>query len=336
MKRERLYTPVSLISSAKHRAALVLPQLACHANKKFCFSLHACRCAAAVCCACMMKSRTGPPRLMKCMLQQLFGCCLAFGVSRACSLTRVAGLRSHPLGNMSDEEAENEELEAVDDRPLQIYTATCISGGGLKGVWMPTIEVASGVSFIKLNKWDRHLTHYITGKPLNLHAGGKKPKNSINVEWFQTMTDLRRQACNDSLKKLIVQAAEASGGKVPEKIRPATQADEFLAGRFVTVQAPPYKDPENPDAEAVDGPQLRLLWKLKTPDVWMELTLENLEYAKKAILGSPAWEQPVSARAKHSPGRKRRRRGPKPRGQDALAEDEPPDQGGEAPLQDEE
>ena len=261
---------------------------------------------------------------------------LNFGVSRAGSLTRVAGLRSHPLANMSEEDPENEGLEVEDDRPLQIYTATCISGGGLRGVWMPTIEVASGVSFIRLHKWDRHLTQYITGKPLNLHAGGKKPKNSINVEWFQTMVDLRRQACNESLKRLIVQAAEASGGKVPEKIRPATQADEFLAGRFVTVQAPPVKDPENPDAEPVDGPQPRLLWKLKTPDVWMELTPENLEYAKKAILGSPAWEQPVSARAKGSPGRKRRRRGPKPRCHDALAEDEPPDEGGEAALQNEE
>ncbi|CAE7205345.1 unnamed protein product [Symbiodinium sp. CCMP2592] len=250
---------------------------------------------------------------------------------KACSLTRVAGPRSHPLAKMSGEE-NAAELEEQDDQPLKIYTATCISGGGLKGVWMPTIEEASGVTFIKLNKWDRQLTQYVTGKSLNLFSGSKKPKNSINVHWFQTMTDLRRQACNDSLKKLIVQAAEASGGKVPEKIRPATQADEFLAGRFVTVQAPPYKDPENPDAEEVDGPQLKLLWKLKTPDVWMELTFENLEYAKKAILGSPAWEQPISARAKHSP-RKRRRRGPKPRGHDELGEEPLKDDGGEAALQ---
>lgn len=237
---------------------------------------------------------------------------------------------------MSGEEHEEQSAED-DDEPLQIYTVTCISGGGLKGAWMPTIEVASGVSFIRLHKWDRQLNKYITGKPLNLYTGSSKPKNSINVQWFHTMTELRRQACDEALKRLIVQAAEATGGKVPEKIRPATQADEFLAGRFVTVQAPPYKDPENPDAEEVNGPEVRLLWKLKTPDVWIELTLENLEYVKKAILASPPWEQPVSARAKHSP-RKRRRRGRKPRGHDeiALADAVDPDEVAEPPLQNEE
>eukprot|EP00439_Symbiodinium_sp_Y106_P047006 s2541_g6.t1 len=212
---------------------------------------------------------------------------------------------------MEPPEAEDAEEggESEDEKPLRIFTATCVSGKNIKGVWMPETQIVGGYTFIKLHKWCRELTQFVTGRALQAHCNSRRPLHNINVQWFVTMEELRKQACDDALKRVIVQAAEAEGSEIPKNIRPARQEDEFIAGRSVLVTAPAIEGSDD------DPPQIRLLWTLKTADIWMELTTDNMEYMKKAIRESPPWQQPVSKRAKAqnvSP-KKRRKRGPKPK-----------------------
>eukprot|EP00439_Symbiodinium_sp_Y106_P061854 s1534_g9.t1 len=227
---------------------------------------------------------------------------------------------------MSDEEERVHEDDGQDDaeRPIRIFTAVCIEGAGLKKKsWQPAVQTVSGCSYLKLNKWDRYLTQFVTGKGMRLHCN---KEHNINVQWFHTMVELRRGACQESLSKVILQAAEAEGTPAPKKIRQATQQDEYLAGRTVKVQAPCV---ESQDGEVVhDGLQMQMLWGIKGADLWVELTEANLQYVRLAIQHSPSFTPPEKKRARGGASpRKRRKRGPKSRAvlRDDEATEDPPE-----------
>ena len=204
------------------------------------------------------------------------------------------------------------EDDEEEDNEVRIYEATCIQYG--KSTWMPSVQLISGVKFIRVSKWDRHLTTFCTRRPLNLHSSGGRPLNSINVAWFDEIKKLRVQACDQAIRKVIEDGAEAEGSKKPDKIRKATQEDEFVAGRTVTIEVPPV---ECDGAVVEPARSLRVLWGIRG-DVWVELSTENLSYIRHAILNSPPFEQPVTKRSKfvvkdgQSPRRKRKR-GRKPK-----------------------
>ena len=235
--------------------------------------------------------------------QQLFAWKNQQGLARwfctAGPLARCAG--------MSESDAGVDEPDSI-----KVFKCTAIRAPGLKSTWLPAVQTVAGDEYIKLSKWDRHLTHFVTSKPLNLHAGGGRPLNNINVQWFEDMCSLRLQACNAAVKQVIEQAADAEGVPRPAKIRAATQEDEFLCGRTIVVSAPAVV---KEDVEIQAPRSLRLLWAVRG-DLWLELTSGNLEYIRHAIQASTPYQQPVSKRAvqaKGSPGKKRRKRGRKPK-----------------------
>ena len=197
-------------------------------------------------------------------------------------------------------EAEPERLE-----PLRIERAIVIRGGHLKAPWVPNVEEVQGVPYIQLSKWSRDLTRYVSGKGMNLRVKGGRPLHNINVAWFAEMVKLRRAACDATLKSVITSAAVDAGQDPPTKFRQATDDDQWLCGRSVLLDAPAV-------AEHVPGRQLRVLWAIKSTELWMELTLENLEYVKWAIATSSAVQRPKKVQSEgqteDQPGGKRRRR----------------------------
>ena len=225
----------------------------------------------------------------------------------------------HPLLALGEDGPEDEE-------EVRIYEATCVQYG--KSTWMPSVQLISGVKFIRVSKWDRRLTNFCTRRPLNLHSSGSRPLNTINVVWFDEIKSLRVQACNQAIRKVIEDGAEAEGSKKPEKIRKATQEDEFVAGRTVTIEAPPVVR----DGAVVEPARLlRVLWGIRG-DLWIELSTENLSYIRHAILNSAPYEQVITKRSKfvakdgQSP-RRRRKRGRKPNAlqqRDSNDDDETP------------
>ena len=117
--------------------------------------------------------------------------------------------------------------DAEEDKPLERFTATCLSGGSIKEVWMPETKVVSGFTFIKLFKGC-----------LELSSESSSERQTTSQQHQRSTQELRRQACNEALRRAIVQAAEAEGSKVPGRIRRVRQEDEFIASRTVVVDPP--------------------------------------------------------------------------------------------------
>ncbi|CAE7255754.1 GIP [Symbiodinium sp. CCMP2592] len=180
--------------------------------------------------------------------------------------------------------AEGEEEALQNEVEIAVYKATCITGPGLKNPWLPSVQTVAGVEFLKLSKWDREFVQFCTGRALNLHQAGVKPVHSINVEFFRDLAELRVQACNAAVRKVIIEACEAENKEKPAKIRLAQQQDEFLVGSSVSVEVPAIHDS---DQAVIEEPRsLRLLWAIRG-DLWMELTEGNLRYVRKAVRNSP-------------------------------------------------
>ena len=121
----------------------------------------------------------------------------------------------------------------------------------------------------------------------------------MNVQWFQKTTQLRREACDAAVKKMILENVPANM-QPPAKIRRAIQQDEFLVGRSILVNMPALSD-EWPERA------IRFLWGVKGTDLFMELTVDNLSYVRQAIMISPKVE-PKEDSAVKSPKRKKRKR----------------------------
>ena len=170
-----------------------------------------------------------------------------------------------------------QEPEAV---PLTIQKVTAISGGGLRHPWYPCTREVEGRQYLKLLKWDRDLTRFVSGKGMNLSRG--RPSNHIGgVRFFTELAELRKEACNQAMVKLVRDSCLEAGQEPPAKVRPATQSDEWLASRTVVVEVPAAGD--------MAARELRLLWAVRG-DVYMELTKDNLEYVREAIRSSAARE----------------------------------------------
>ena len=213
---------------------------------------------------------------------------------------------------MSGEEGGQQEAvqdEVDEEKPVKVYKATCVSGGGLgNAVWLPETAFVGGQEYIKLAKWDRDLTKLCTNKAMNLYTSGKKPLNNINCEFFPNMASLRCTACNQALKKVMEQAAQAEGVPLPGKLRPATAQDKFVAGQTVVVEAPAILDDEG--NQVMEETSIRMLWGVRGHDLWVEATEEVINYVIEGVKHSKPYEQPASKRGRHkgaSPKKKKRR-----------------------------
>ena len=209
-----------------------------------------------------------------------------------------------PAADAERFEDDGEDDEGQQETPVQVKQVFAITGGGLslgKGsrTWLPEVVCVNGMEFIKLSKWCPMLTRFCTGKARVMHLKrARHETHSINVQFFEDATELRWKACNEAVRNMIVSNAEADGQEPPQKIRPAVQQDEWLVDRTVTLHLPAVS-PEVP------ARNINFLWAVKGV-LHMELTSENLEYVRHAIMNSPRVVK-VKAKAPTSPKRRRKR-----------------------------
>ena len=192
------------------------------------------------------------------------------------------------------------------DGPLSIRPVFCVTGGGLRKPWYPETKEVEGVPYVKLDKWDRGLCMFVTNKALQLKSTDSL--HHLNVPGFQTLLDKRQEACNMQFHRQMKQAAEQAGEEI-KKVRRAREEDKFIAGSAVVASMPAITLGDR----SVPATDIKMLWSLKQPEVWVELTVQNLEYVRLSILASLPQEEPVRRRRKlrgagTSPGKKRRRK----------------------------
>ena len=204
-------------------------------------------------------------------------------------------------------------------QPIQIREVVAVTGGGLKKKkpWLPETKEVEECRFVKLSKWDPAFTIFCSGKAMQLRKD--KDLHHCNVEGFNTLLDLRRTACNQLYAAQVRQAAASAGDPLPAKLRKAREQDQYIAGRIVTMHCPRLAYSE----ECLPEIDMKVLWSVSSPEIWVELLPENLAYVSLAIrksLAEMATEAPPVRRKrklrqdgeKSPPKRKRRRRAQEP------------------------
>ena len=146
-----------------------------------------------------------------------------------------------------------------------------------KRPWTPSTQVIDGRTFVKLNKWCREWTRFVTGSALNLR---KSSSTSISCAYWDSLLAERDKVSIASLKEQVVDDTDLESMKAWKK-RKVKMADSALAPSTILFNLPKYQEHGN-------SLQAEALWAVKSPDHWVELTEEVLEHIREGILQSRA------------------------------------------------
>ena len=148
-----------------------------------------------------------------------------------------------------------------------------ISGGDLKRkrTWVAETKDVEGITFLKIEKWNRALVAFVTGKPLQLQA--EHEVHHLSIPAWTALLDARSIACTESYHTAVREAAAAVGDPEP-KLRAAREADCYLTGRIVNMSLPAV----NFNNVAMPAMSMKALWSVSAPELWVELTELNLDY----------------------------------------------------------
>ncbi|CAE7911220.1 unnamed protein product [Symbiodinium necroappetens] len=158
--------------------------------------------------------------------------------------------------------------------------------------WVPPDEVlVDGKLYVKFYKWDSYLVHIMTGKQLYLNKAKSASSGSLDCELWDDLVKSRQEAANALLTqaKNVDEGAEPQPKKKP-KIQRETSKSMLLLPETVEVTCRGY--------------QLRMLLRgLGTQVLWLEATIENLEWFYEKVQSSA-----VKPRKEKSMGKKQNRK----------------------------
>ena len=149
-----------------------------------------------------------------------------------------------------------------------------------KKPWIPQTKIVEGKKFICISKWDAGFVKFATGKSMERRAS--KPNNTGNFDILDEIKRLRLESCNAKVQSLIAEASvdlpEEPKAKKQKQQHKARDSDYVIGGTWISVALPPK--------DGVPGHTMDVLWSVTSPVVWMEYTIENLQYLK-TIVQSP-------------------------------------------------
>ena len=97
----------------------------------------------------------------------------------------------------------------------------------------------------------------------------------LSIPAFSELLSLRKAACDELYQTHIREAAALAGDPAP-RVRKAREADCYVAGRIVKMRCPSVSF-EDQDLPATI---VRVLWSIESPELWVELKEENLDYLR--------------------------------------------------------
>jgi hypothetical protein len=132
--------------------------------------------------------------------------------------------------------------------------------------------------FFCVDKWDRKLNLFCTGRGLSLKRGRK---SNINCKFIDSLAKLRSDAADLAVASAYeTDIAEGNQDKKNKKDRKARASDADIASPIVDIEVP---DVHRANV-VVAGRQMRALFGVKSHPVWLELTPGNLDYVRHAVL----------------------------------------------------
>ena len=137
---------------------------------------------------------------------------------------------------------------------------------GRNVIWYPDVQQVQGTDgglFFRLSKHDAVLTRVVLGKGLNRHKKVGAIRTLANLEFWETLRKLRREACGAALKRQLEEAA----GQAVAKCRAARDDDRYLVSKSVVVKLPGVATA----GFSCDERDVRVLWQVRG-DAWLELS----------------------------------------------------------------
>lgn len=161
----------------------------------------------------------------------------------------------------------------------RVETKTVVVNNFLKRPWVPDTKERGGLTFLKVDKWDRELNMFITGQGLDLSKCGR---SNINYRFIEQLQRLRTQACDEAVSEAYAfDDAMAEQGR--KRSRKARLVDEDLVAPYLQIEGPTVV---RADGQTVDAMPLNVLFGIKNNPLWLHCTAENLEYLRQGVLAS--------------------------------------------------
>ena len=145
--------------------------------------------------------------------------------------------------------------------------------------WTPEVQVVDGISFFKIDCKDRALFKLCTDKAIKLGRKSNDPRYVLACvsEFKKARSDASQAAFETMHKRLQEDAAEAGGGagkrRRKQRIRKARDSDALTVGEKVMVVY------EHGD----DSRQMLSLFGTSTSHLWIDATVENLQFISNAM-----------------------------------------------------
>ena len=148
-----------------------------------------------------------------------------------------------------------------------------------KNPWLATSTDIGGCKFVHLEKWSRDFTKFVTGKALDLR---RCEATGINSSFFEHLLGERNRKSKHAVKE-ATQVEEEGGNAQYVAKRRVTAKDKDLAPPFVEIELPEVCFGDVTCAAR----SVRVLWNVKSTDLWVELDASVLQHIRLGILQWP-------------------------------------------------
>ena len=164
--------------------------------------------------------------------------------------------------------------------PFRIETKKIIyQGDDENNWWYAQQRVVDGRTFFSFSKWSATFVKQMTGRRLDLRAG--RESGSVDVPFFQTLLHERQAAADAAVTEaMAVEDAEETAERKTKRAKKQKAVKACIKHKHLA--------PEILDI-TVNGHNVSVLYEgTGTFTVWMELTVENLEWLRENVNAAEA------------------------------------------------
>ncbi|CAJ1381987.1 unnamed protein product [Effrenium voratum] len=151
-----------------------------------------------------------------------------------------------------------------------------------KHQWKPEVVTVQGTDFIKLHRWSRDLTRYVTGRALDLRKG---KGHCLSGDYMEHLVTERNKKSREAYQEAMRSTQEGEEPPQPRRRRTVRQSDSAVAPAVV------------PAADWHPEREVQCLWSVKSPHLWLEMSEDIMVHLKAGIMqGIPEHERDAKKR----------------------------------------
>ncbi|CAJ1393472.1 unnamed protein product [Effrenium voratum] len=169
---------------------------------------------------------------------------------------------------------------------VQIGTIWVITNSHtVKNPWTPEVQCVEGTNFMKIYRWSRDLTRFVTGKALDLR---KDKGHWLDGAFLGKLIAARDQKSKEAYKSAVMPEPEEGEPAAPQRRRRVRKDDAAVSAAVVEIVVPAVEEHEEKT--------VKCLWGVKSHDLWIEMSDTILEHVRSGILAESSGQQGAKKR----------------------------------------